>query len=272
MHTSIVQSGYTKGMENTPPKMDKRVFHKKGIDYRQEMEALGVDQGFMRFLVASSLAIPSDHLKPFYSSNLSKAKKLREANFKKIKRQLMKQYGDQWKKRWEEIKKSFKDDEKREYVQTLFGIEPKVLNPFGYPPPKLIGNPFGRYELRNPVTGKLWVKPKPMELRILGFIWKAKTYFEKLTKAKTGKPRPCWKLIAELLEFFPVKNDISGTDVASWWQKSKKDFEPWDGDTFLESHLAFYQRNKLELDTQCKEWLGKCTEWLTKVEESEKGF
>jgi hypothetical protein len=46
-------------------------------------------------------------------------------------------------------------------------------------------------------------------------------------------------------------------NLASWWRKRKKDFEIYDADAFLDSHLAFYQRHKLELDVQCKKWLAK---------------
>jgi len=241
--------------------MIKKVFQKKEVDPYWKLRELDGDEGFMKFLIAEHSAIPFEwphrDANPASLSSLSNAKKAREASFKKMKRRLKKQFPNGWKNKWEETKKSIKAMEKGQKVPT------------GYPPPQVIGNPYGQFELRDQVTGKIWVRHKPMNLPILAFIWLTKSYFKRLTKAKTGKPRPCWNLIAEFLEFLPNSKRTSGTDIASWLRKAKKVFEPWDGDASLESYLAFYHRHKAELDIQSKEILEKVIDWLTKVEESE---
>ncbi len=160
-----------------------------------------------------------------------------------------------FKELWKEDLRQLKELRDMEYVQTPFGFEPKILNPFGYPPPKMIGNPYGRFELRNPITGKPFVKPNPMNLRILGLVFILKSYFIKLTKAnsKKGKGHPYWNLIAELLAY--ISERYPETGLSSWWRKVAKIYEIWNEEVILDSELDFYQKNKDELDSQCEKWL-----------------
>jgi hypothetical protein len=228
----------------------KNKFHRKPeFDYREELQKIDADFGYLKYKLADCFVIPLPD--PTLPSNSSKTK-LYQSNWKKMYRQARTE-GENWKSKWKEsqrqrkeIMKQLKDSTKIKDVQTLFGFGPATMKPN--------------------VT-------KPFQDRILRFIWMSKTYFERLTKvkSKTGEGHPCWKLISELLELiYPVR--LSAETLASWWEKRKKDFEIWDADTFLESDLAFYQRHKVGLDIQCREWLKECEEWLIEIEKSEKRF
>lgn len=236
-------------MENPPLKVDReksKLHGKLKFDYREELQKMGADLGYVKYCLANAFVLPFDI---FASSNPSGAKKLRHSNWKRIYRREKARGGD-WKDRLKEIRKRSKDLRKTQYIQTLFGFEP-------------INVP----SMRNP-------RPtKPSQNRLLAAVWMLKTYFERLTKGKSkkGKGQPCWELIAELLELIhPIR--FSARDLASWWGKRRRDFEPWDGDALLVLDLAFYQRHKLELDSQCTEWLRMCQDWLTEIEESEEAF
>lgn len=248
-------------MGKPPSKMDReklKLRKKREFDFQQELHKMGADMGFVKYLLAKSFVLPFDPFVDFVlPSNPSETKKLHQSNWKKIYRRIKAQGGDHWKDRWEEMKRQLKDLKKRKYVQSLFGFEPAIIRP------KLT---------------------KPSQDRILGTMWMLKTYFERLTKekSKTGRGRPCWKLIAELLELiYPIP--LSRTDVTSWWGKAKKDFKIineeneeafLDSEDFLDSHWEFYQRHKAELDNQCQKWLAKCVELIlkNKKEETHKGF
>jgi hypothetical protein len=133
--------------------------------------------------------------------------------------------------------------ERTDYVQTLFGFEPRIRNPFGNPQPN------------DPVRRK-----NPIDLRILGLIFILRTYFRRLTGIKSNKARANWVLISDLLELISPK-DYSPTDLSSWWRKDKKYFEIYDEETFLDSYIRFYENHTDELDTLSEKWLQSLEEY-----------
>jgi hypothetical protein len=254
---------YTKKHVKTPTKSGQRGVMRGNIS--QKLQKLNANSGLIRYWLANALVVPFN---PFvgsaYLSDLSQIKeerrfkkRLHKSQMKKIYRRRQKEGGNNWKELWEKDKQQLKDLRKMEYIQTPFGVEPKTLNPFGYPPPQVEENQnlYESLELKNQITDEPFVKPNPMNLRILGLIFIFRTYFMRLTKtnSKKGKGHPCWGLIAELLAYISEK--YSETVISSWWKKVEKIFEIWNEEAFLDSQLYFYQKNKNELDSQSEKWL-----------------
>jgi hypothetical protein len=220
-------------MDTPDPKFLKRIRR----SFKEKMDALGADAGFVRYLVASSVVFPFRPLLDLaLPTNTSQSRKLRQSNMKRMLRRIKREGRNDWKDRWESRKRELKDLRKMKYVQTVFGFEPIIKKP-----------------------------NRPKQEHKSRLVWVLKTYFERLTEAKTGRKRPCWDLIAIILRPLSPRV-IYATDLASWWKKREKDFDILDADTYLESLLRFYQRNKPELDNQGAEWLKRCLEQRKKWE------
>ncbi len=122
-------------------------------------------------------------------------KKLKRSQWRKMKRRLAKNYPENWKEIWDsDFKPHLQNNStvkicSNDYLEWIHVAETKRSDP-------------GR--------------PKQVELR--GVVWMLKTYFESVAK------RPCWAIIAEILNHCLETDEFSASRLRSAWNKANNDF------------------------------------------------
>ena len=187
-----------------PPFLDK--MSEKLIE---KLEKLNADRIFMQFILAVHGLIHAQKV-PFTTT------KRTDAYQKKIKRQVQKDFREDWKQYWEEvIKKGWKEQDKIILKKDLFKIEP-------VPPP-----PHHR-----PRNDNLWLA-----------IFDLRNYFIKLT-GKPNMPLICDFLASKNL--WKLASQGSGDKDASLnkeWDKRKYWFQDMDGGARIDTLYNYFLTN-----------------------------
>lgn len=195
------------------------------------LRTLGVDAGFVRFLREKhSPTWESDEVIP------NADQKLRNSEFRKMKRGLERGDPEHWKEIWRnEYLPELKAQSKAELHLRTSSTRSEITY-VGLP------NPHVPDDVRRAIVRMLEGAgvPRPTAIEMVGWprrprdpvwplVWLLKTYFELIARG------PCWSVIAEIIE-----RDYD--TLESGWQKNKKRFDMLNAEAFLCSELNAYER------------------------------
>ncbi|MBI3597636.1 MAG: hypothetical protein HY203_10830 [Nitrospirae bacterium] len=190
---------------------------RSSLDWKQKLNEIGGNVDFVRWLAEDQHMLNPLTL-PFVTGHGKEAKNRKEANYKKMKRHLMKKEGKRWKDIWKQLYlRGLKQLGKMEYYTE------QIMDDTG----KFISIP--RLDKR---VQKVRTKPPATQWT---FVWILQAYFKRLTR------KPCWSLIADILNDFGGGDKWSHDNVNIGWRYNKKKFEIWNEDVFLDSALDLYR-------------------------------
>jgi hypothetical protein len=170
----------------------------------KELDKIGADFEFMRFLLIWNGLIIQPKLVDFTTTKLS------ESYQRKIKRQVKKNYGSQWKAYWENIKKTWKEQNRMVLERRLFKMEPLPPNP----------------------------PNRPRNYRLWSAVYDLRNYMIKLTT----EPK------MSLIEEFLISEGLwAFGSLYKEWSRRKKWFKGNDYRVPIDDHLRWYEVNKKKI-------------------------
>jgi hypothetical protein len=164
------------------------------------LKAIGADLKFIDYILERTYLKDSKVRKVITDKYRKKSAKEREATRKKIKRRLMKNYGDRWKEEWE----TRKEPDKLNIRKLINELEKEK---------KLIGK-YGEILLEKQ-KGRPKMKPLHDTICIL------REYFIELTA------KPKWGLIADIINPYYYKGEafLVASELMCWWKNRQKDYQ-----------------------------------------------
>ncbi len=172
---------------------------------RKKLEAIKADPDCIDFLLGWYGLLPmSDHIDSRYRF-FKKWRDWRAQKQRQRKRALQKEYGENWKKQWDEEKALASSYQSPAIERGLFSIETRS-------PPK---------------------PNRPFQWRFWFAVGDIKTYLTQVSK------RPNWGLIAEIL--FPGKKYM---EAQAEWARRQESFSHFDNERRLSIALRFYEHYK----------------------------
>lgn len=201
------------------------------MDWKQKLSEIKGDVDFVHWL-ADYLHMINRYTLPLVPRYGKEAKKRKEANYKKMKRHLVKTKGEGWRDVWkQEYLPGLQRLEKMEYYHERIIVD---ADKFIFIP--RLDKPVTKVRTKLPATN--WI-----------FVWILQAYLKRLT----GKPY--WSLIADILNDCESGDKWSHNNVNIGWQYNKKKFEIWNEDAFLDSALDIYHMDVESLDRFLSDYL-----------------
>jgi len=180
----------------------------------QELKRIGADSDFMRFILIRNGLVIQPQILHFTTT------KRPEAYQKRIKRQVQKCFGNQWRGYWKIVKKGWRDQDRMLLQKGLFKLEPLPPNPPHRPRDYPLWSAV--YDLRNYII-KLTEKPK---MSLIEEFLKTEGLWDSGSLSKEWDKRKKWfegiwrPSIEDLLKWYEVNkeriNEAIKTQIPIW--------------------------------------------------------